>query len=85
MTTNAPDKVRDSYDSAESESSPSKVRRAVTAVRTSRPAQAATTHRKPLAATVLALAAAAAAATAILRKRAAKPRRSAWRPGFLSR
>ncbi len=64
MTTNAPT------------TDDSRLRQAVTTVRTSRPAQAVATHRKPLAATVLALTGAATAILLILRKRTTRSTRS---------
>ena len=78
MTTNAPEQLLDTSTTAET--SPSRLRKAVTTVRDSRPAQTVATHRKPVAAGVIALAGAVTAALLALRKRRAKPARSAWRP-----
>ncbi|GIF16803.1 hypothetical protein [Actinoplanes teichomyceticus] len=80
MTTNAPEQVRTDMDP---DSSPSRLRQAVTTVRTSRPAQAVSTHRKP-AAGLLALAG-AAAALFLLRKRTTKPVPSGWRSAIRRR
>ncbi|MFI1996123.1 hypothetical protein [Actinoplanes sp. NPDC020271] len=68
MTTNAPDKVRTT-----DLESPSRLRQAVTTVRTSRPAQAVSTHRKPVGVGLLALTGAATAVLLLLRKRNTKP------------
>ncbi|WP_436520574.1 hypothetical protein [Actinoplanes sp. HUAS TT8] len=77
MTTNATEQLHTT--TPDDLDSPSRLRQAVTTVRTSRPAQAVSTHRKPVAATLLALTATAAAALFLLRKRLAKP---APRPRF---
>ncbi|GAA4601828.1 hypothetical protein BJY16_004037 [Actinoplanes octamycinicus] len=79
MTTNAPELLDTTSGSG---TSPSRIRKAVTNVRDSRPAQAVATHRKPVTAGLLALAGAATAALFALRKRRAKTSRSAWRPAF---
>jgi hypothetical protein len=81
MTTNALSEQGRTTTRTELGDSPSRLRKAVTTVRTSRPAQVVTTHRKPVAATVLAIAGAATAALLILRKRATKPAPS-WRRPF---
>ncbi|GAA2898348.1 hypothetical protein Acy02nite_84270 [Actinoplanes cyaneus] len=84
MTTNAPEQARTT--SADDLESPSRLRQAVTTVRTSRPAQAAAAHRKPVTAGLLAVTGAATAVLLLLRrKRNAKPVRSSRLPTFRRR
>lgn len=83
MTTNAPEQL---HTTPADPSSPSRLRQAVTTVRTSRPAQAVTTHRKPAAGVFLALAGATTAVLLLLRrKRNTRPQRATWRPPFTRR
>ncbi|KUL39110.1 hypothetical protein [Actinoplanes awajinensis] len=79
MTTNATDQVRTITPDELRVTGPSRLRQAVTTVRTSRPAQKVSAHRKPATATLLALAGVATAALLYLRKRNARPAPSRWR------
>ena len=80
MTTNAPEQFRTTTTPAElAANSPSRLRQAASTVRTSRPVQAVSTHRKPVSAGLLAVVGAATAALFVLRKRNAKPAPSGWR------